>query len=234
VAEPSYAIISKTLQDDIAGLDHGARIASEHALQKRFGVSRATARAALDELESQLLIRRVRGLGTFVNRPFEYRIARDGDASWWEAVRAAGRVAHHVVKDARVVPASPALATTLGVDAGELVSAVTLAGFADEALVAFGTSWVSVTTAPDLARTIRSAASLEAVLRQGWNLDPVRARCRVTMETPPTAARAVLELSSGALAWHVTGTERDGASGPPIVASDWWFRSDAVRVVAEL
>lgn len=43
------------------------KMPSEHMLQKKFGVSRQTVRTALDRLEYEELIRRIRGSGTFVS-----------------------------------------------------------------------------------------------------------------------------------------------------------------------
>ncbi|MCR4589701.1 MAG: GntR family transcriptional regulator [Lachnospiraceae bacterium] len=43
------------------------KMLSEHMLQKKFGVSRQTVRNALDRLEEEKLIRRVRGSGTFIS-----------------------------------------------------------------------------------------------------------------------------------------------------------------------
>lgn len=48
-------------------LKNGEKMPSEHMLQKKFGVSRQTVRNALDRLEEDGLISRVRGSGTFIS-----------------------------------------------------------------------------------------------------------------------------------------------------------------------
>ncbi|MCR5626170.1 MAG: GntR family transcriptional regulator [Lachnospiraceae bacterium] len=48
-------------------LKEGDKLSSEHQLQKKFGYSRQTVRAALDKLEEDGLITRVRGSGTYVS-----------------------------------------------------------------------------------------------------------------------------------------------------------------------
>ncbi len=48
-------------------LKHGDKFPSEHILEKKFGYSRQTVRAALDEMEKDGLISRVRGSGTYVS-----------------------------------------------------------------------------------------------------------------------------------------------------------------------
>lgn len=64
--EPRYVQIEQSLRGDIAELRPGDRLPSEAELCKRFGVSRMTARGAVQRLEEQGLVYRVRGAGTFV------------------------------------------------------------------------------------------------------------------------------------------------------------------------
>ena len=58
---------------------------------RRFGVGRAAARSALQELERRLLVRRVQGAGTFVNRRIDYVISRTRPPSWHATVDRGGR-----------------------------------------------------------------------------------------------------------------------------------------------
>lgn len=61
-----YEEIARFLRSEIATAVPGARLPSESQLCERFGVSRMTARAALQILDSEGLIIRKRGRGTFV------------------------------------------------------------------------------------------------------------------------------------------------------------------------
>jgi GntR family transcriptional regulator len=65
-AVPRYLQIEQALRQDIAKLRPGDRLPSEAALCERFGVSRMTARGAVQRLEEQGLVYRVQGAGTFV------------------------------------------------------------------------------------------------------------------------------------------------------------------------
>lgn len=65
-----YEEIARFLRSEIASAVPGARLASESELCEKFGVSRMTARAALQILDNEGLIVRKRGRGTFVaSRP---------------------------------------------------------------------------------------------------------------------------------------------------------------------
>lgn len=65
--EPSrYEEIARFLRSEVAALTPGSRLPSESELCEQFGVSRMTARAALQILDNEGLIVRRRGQGTFV------------------------------------------------------------------------------------------------------------------------------------------------------------------------
>src|ERR1700760_3504002 len=85
MGKSQYAEIVDALVGDLAGRRPGARFASEHEIAARFAGSRAVAGAALRELESRLLVRRVRGSGTFVNGRIDYVISAHRPPPWHPA-----------------------------------------------------------------------------------------------------------------------------------------------------
>ncbi len=71
-ATPLFQQMGDILRDQIATgvFDGDAKVPSEHELAERFGVSRITAKRALDELAAEGLVSRRRGYGTTVIRRF--------------------------------------------------------------------------------------------------------------------------------------------------------------------
>ena len=72
---PRYYEIEQALRARIAVLDPGDVLPSDSALCEEFGVSRMTARQAVQVLTQEGLVERIRGRGTFVAEPSTHRQA---------------------------------------------------------------------------------------------------------------------------------------------------------------
>lgn len=229
-----YLEIAEALAAELAGAAPGTRVVGEHGIGERFGVGRSAARAALQELERRLLVRRVQGAGTFVNRRIDYVISHDRRPSWHETVAAAGARPRTVVRalDVRSLPAGRAAALELpeGTPAHRLVRL----SYIDDLLAARVHEWVPVALVAHLDLAIHAAESLDLVLRQVGGVEPVRAWCRVSLDTAPAEVRTGLEVEACRPVWLVESVSRDAGSGRPLMCSRSWMRSDAVRVVVEL
>mgnify|MGYP005841891029 CR=1 FL=1 len=70
--EPKYELIRNYLIEGIKSRNFIDAIPSENQLAEKFGVSRMTARRALDEMERSGSVKRVPGKGTFVNKNQHY------------------------------------------------------------------------------------------------------------------------------------------------------------------
>ena len=68
---PLYFQIAERLRQDlrIGRMRPGALLTTDERIQQEFGVSRATARKAIDELVDEGLVERITGKGTFVTEP---------------------------------------------------------------------------------------------------------------------------------------------------------------------
>lgn len=229
-----YLEIADQLAGELAGVAPGTRLVGEHRIGQRFGVGRAAARAALQELERRLLVRRVQGAGTFVNRRIDYTIAHDRRPSWHETVAAAGGRPRIVVKDIRVLPLPAGHAGMLGLPAGTPCHQLVRQSYIDDLLAARVQEWVPVELVAHLDLAMHAVESLDLVLRQVARVEPVRAWCRVSLDVPPSEVCAGLGVEPSRPVWLVESLSRDGASGRPVMCSRSWMRADAVRVVVEL
>ena len=229
-----YLEIADELAGELVGVAPGTRLTGEHGIGQRFGVGRAAARAALQELERRLLVRRVQGSGTFVNRRIDYTISHDRRPSWHETVTAAGARPRTVVRDIEVLPLPAQQARSLALPAGTPCHRLVRQSYIDDLLAARVYEWVPVALVAHLDLAMHAAESLDLVLRQMARVEPVRAWCRVSLDVPPPEVCAGLEIEPSRPVWLVESVSRDAIGGRPVMCSRSWMRSDAVRVVVEL
>ena len=235
MGKSQYAEIVGALVDDLAGCQPGTRFASEHEIAVRFAVSRAVAGAALRELERRLLVRRVRGSGTFVNARIDYIISADRVPSWHQAVRAAGAEPASVVRSVTAAPLPGDLAARLDRAPGGPAHRIVRQGWINGMPSSWAVEWIPDDVFPDGADVaLRAVESLDQVLRQMALVEPVRAWCRVGMELPPPEVAAGLETDPGRHVWLVESVSRDARRAFPIMTSIWWTRPDVVRMTVEM
>jgi DNA-binding GntR family transcriptional regulator len=235
MGKSQYAEIVDTLVDDLAGCRPGARVASEHEIAARFAVSRAVAVAALRELESRLLVRRVRGSGTFVNGRIDYIISAGRTPSFSQTVRAAGAEPRSAVRSITAEPLPDDLAARLERAPGSTAHRIVRQSWINDMPAGWVIEWIPDDVFPDGADVaVRAVESLDQVLRQMGGVEPVRAWCRVSMELPPPEIAAGLETDPGRHVWLVESVNRDASRHFPVLTNTWWTRPDVIRVTVEM
>jgi DNA-binding GntR family transcriptional regulator len=152
---------------DRGDLRPGQRLDNEVDLADRFGLSRPTLRKAIEQLVSQGLLVRKRGVGTqvvqsTVKRPVEL-------SSLFDDLASTGRRPATQVLSCREVPADEAVAAALGLPVGEPVVAVERLRSADGEPLAILRNWLPTSIA--LSAELLAEHGLYALLRrQGVHL----------------------------------------------------------------
>ncbi|GAA1885244.1 GntR family transcriptional regulator [Streptantibioticus ferralitis] len=229
-----YGEIVDTLAVELARLSPGTRVASEHEIAARFGVSRAAARAAVQELESRLLVRRVRGSGTFVSRRIDYVISSRKAPSWHQTVRDAGGTPRAVVRDVRREPLPEDLAERLERRPGDPAHLLVRQYYVDGLLATWTNEWIPADVLMEADAAVHSVESIDLILRQMAGVAPVRAWCRVSFDLATPEVAANLEIEQGRQVWLVESVSRDAQDGTPVMCSNSWSRPDASRIVVEM
>ncbi|WP_220795331.1 GntR family transcriptional regulator [Streptomyces shenzhenensis] len=229
-----YAEIADVLAAEIAGQPAGTRIASEHEIAARFAVSRAAARAAVQELEGRLLVRRVRGAGTFVNRRIDYVLSQRKAPSLHQTVREAGGDPRTVVRDVRRLALPGEMADRLERPEGSPAHLLTRQSYIDGLLSGWSQEWIPVDLLPELDAAVHAVESLDAILRQMCGVSPVRAWCRVSYSVPGPEVAAGLETDHTRPVWLVESLSRDRDTGRTVMCSNTWSRPDCTRIIVEL
>lgn len=140
----------------------GDALPSEAELNRRFGVSRTTARAALDHLETQGLIERRSGRGSIVLPPkVDQPLQRM--SSFAEDMQARGWTPGYAEPEANIVRASGDVAGALDIDRSSRVVFFSRLLLANDEPIGVSESWLSPVAVPatkSLLRQVTEAKSL--------------------------------------------------------------------------
>jgi GntR family transcriptional regulator len=174
----------------------GDRLPSEADLVREFGVSRTTARRALDELRRQGVVRREPGRGTFLASP---RLRSDLAHlhSFSEEIERWGYMpgARLVAREERLAAAE--VAARLEIEVGERVLFVRRLRLADRRPIFVCDSYLAVGRYPELEEADYGVVSLSRLFeeRTGRGIENARQWIGAAIATPEVAA--LLEVEAG-------------------------------------
>ena len=193
---PKYSQLREILLDLIANeLPVDAPVPSERELAARYGMSRMTARQAVEHLVSQGRLYRVQGKGTFVARPkidMPLRLA-----SFSEDMRARGLSPGSRDLGRRIEPAGTGVARELGLPAGTPVHVIERLRTADGVPMALERSHLPVHLVPDLHEHPLANSSLYELLATRYGLVLDRGDQVIEAGIADRADAALLHLAPG-------------------------------------
>ena len=163
--QPHYRQIEQSLRERIASLEPGERVPSDAELCLEFGVSRMTARHAMERLADDGLVRREPGRGSFVAKPPAHRRANRLMTFSHEMTRA-GRVPSSRVLTQVLRPSSRAEAASLGIPLHEPIVHLRRLRLADGEPIAIETTALLGATASAVMSADLAGGSLHETLRQ--------------------------------------------------------------------
>jgi GntR family transcriptional regulator len=162
--QPQYRQIERSLRVRIAGLQPGARLPSDAELCAEFGVSRMTARNAMQRLADEGLVARHPGRGSFVLAPPAHRRADRLMTFTQEMLRTGRRPSSQMLT--RVIrPATQREAAELGIPDREPIVHVQRLRLADDVPVAIESAVLIGTCAPAVMAADLADGSLHEALR---------------------------------------------------------------------
>jgi DNA-binding GntR family transcriptional regulator len=229
----TYLELAETLADRVAHARTAERLPSEHELAAAYGVSRITARAAMQELERRHLVQRVRGSGTFVAPRIDYVLSPSMPPSWTETVRAAGHDASSEVTALHEGAADATVAERLEVPVGSPTFVLERRSDIDGSAAGVGRSHVPADLVPAIGQRLHRSGSLFRTL-VAYGHDPVRASVRAELAVVPAHVGTALGLDGRPLVWRIESRNRCARSGRVLEHSVGWMRADVLRVVFEL
>ncbi len=192
-APARYEEIAGYLRDLIAGAQPGDRLPSDAELCERFGVSRMTARQAVQIVANDHLLYRRRGKGTFVSsRPVPRVLG--SPLSFSTSTRRRGLTPSSRVLKAHPITASRDECAALRLEEGAEVIVVERVRLADDVPMAIERAVVTPSCAFVLDENLEEGSLHEAFAARGRV--PTAAFARVTSRRATARERLLLELSS--------------------------------------
>jgi GntR family transcriptional regulator len=192
---PRYYEIEQALRARVAALRPDDPLPSDAMLCEEFGVSRMTARNAVQRLAQEGLVYRVPGRGTFVAEPPVHRQA-GSLLSFTEEMRRRGRVPSSRVLAVGVREPGPAEASRLQLGPEALVVAVRRVRVADEEPMAIEEAVFPATVAALIERADLEHHSLHDTLVASGHV-PTMGRARLGAEAAGADDAALLDVPPG-------------------------------------
>jgi DNA-binding GntR family transcriptional regulator len=206
---PLYFQVAARLQEQIEGgeISVGTRLENEIDLAERLGVSRPTARRAIQYLVERGMLVRKRGVGTQVVHP---KVRRPLElSSLYDDLSVAGRKPRTKVLALEVTPAPDAIAQALGVPEGAEITWIERLRYADDEPLALMHNAIPVDLLrPDGPQLTRHG--LYELLRRAGHAPRIATQVIGSRSASTTEAR-VLEERRGAPLLTMTRTAWDGA-----------------------
>jgi len=232
--DATYLELADDLAATLGDVEPGERVVSEHELASERGVSRPTARAALQELERRFMVRRVQGLGTFTHRRVDYVISPEIPPSASLTLQRSGAAFQLQVETVDICSADAALAPCLQIETGDPVVRIVRSTRIDGVPTAWATAHVPARRVPGLERHAVDGVSLYGVMCEVYGLQPVRHRSSASLEVPPGDVAQVLGVEGRPPMWRLENVNRDACSGVITEHTLSWMRADVVRVVFDM
>jgi GntR family transcriptional regulator len=189
-----YALLRQKIES--GEIRTGELVPSEIMLSDLFGVSRITAKRALDDLEADRFVERRRGRGTTVSFLYEPKILRAPLNSMLESLNVMGRETSVQVLSVGRVPASKAVADALKIDVGTAVEQAVRVRLNQGDPFAHYVSHTLVMEKTMTAQSMAQQTRLDWFRSQGLIIAHVEQTLSASAATPDVAQ--ALQLSPGA------------------------------------
>ena len=228
---PRYLDIAEDLAARLPEYGPGGRLPTETQLAQDLQVNRLTARAAIQELERRFLVRRYRGLGTFVTTRIDYVVSAENPPSWHETVRLAGAMPREQTERTELLRRpGAAVRKALSLRPGEKAIAMSRLRYVNDELAGCSDLVISATLCPGLDEVMEPTASLYRYFCDHYQLKPYRGWSEVSLETPPADVADRLGLSGQPMLFRHRSRVDSAAAGRPIDQVTAWLRPEIVRV----
>jgi GntR family transcriptional regulator len=229
-AAPRYEEIASYLRGLVANAAPGDRLPSDAELCERFGVSRMTARQAVQQLVQDHLVERRRGAGTFIS-PRRVLRTLGSPLSFTESMRRRGMKASSRLLHRGPVTPTEDEAEALGLRPGDKAYLLERLRLADGVPMAIERAVLPIPLVESLAEDIEEG-SLHAAFEHAGRV-PTKALAAVTARRATRREAQLLELPAGGLILSERRTITD-EQGRPLERTETCYAAERYSFEAVL
>lgn len=232
---PFYHQLKQRIVEQISlnGLQPGDRVPGDHELCRTYEVSRTVVRQALSELETEGVLERVKGRGTFVSQPTTAESLVQSLTGLFEDVAARGGHLRSDVRRLEVEPADDATARALEIEPGAPVVVIDRLRFVDDEPWVLTVTHIPAQLVPGLVHHDLREESLYAVMENEFGVRLVRGRRSVEAAVASPQLAQALGIAKGA-PMLVLRSVSTGIDERPVEAFVAFHRGDRSRFEVEL
>lgn len=231
---PLYHQIFLQLREEITSGERsfGSRIQTEQELSAQFGVSRITARRALDELADNGFVERRRRIGTTVCYKSPAKPFRGNIEQALESLLTFGRSTTVRLIELDRVPAKPPINEALEIEEGAEICRVVRVRWLDDSPVGHFTSFVPADLGVNLTEeTVSTTPMLTLIAQAGVNIGGATQTISATLADAALSAALEVEIASPLLRVSRTVLNSEGRPVQHILAH---FRPDKYQIRLDL
>lgn len=227
--QPLYGQIRDVLRAQILDGRYapGCQVPSESALGQTFSASRITVRQALGALQSEGLIYKVHGKGSFVSRPKAFQNV-DSLQGFAEQLSTRGHEVLNRLLSLAHGPAAPAVAARLQLPEGAQATAIRRLRLVDRVPVSLELTWVAEPLGRRLAQADLATRDIFLILENDCGLALGHAELAIDAVPATAEQAATLQVPAGTPLLRIERLTHDRA-GRPVDYEFLYFRCDTFQ-----
>jgi phosphonate metabolism transcriptional regulator PhnF len=205
-----YRQLSAILMEQIENgvFASSSQLPTEMEMSRKYKLNRHTVRRALEVMEDEGLVYRIKGKGTFVaDRKIPYRISTK--TQFTTSILAVGLHPEARLLNAYEIAAGEELAEHLTLPPEAKITVLEILRLADQLPVCFTTSYLSAARFPGLQSFLTGSFSLYQTLREGFGVEARRASSTFEVAMPEGFDQEALQLSPKIPILIVKSTAKD-------------------------
>lgn len=226
---PLYAQIKEVLRERILNGTykvHG-QLPSESEISAIFSVSRITVRQALSDLQSEGLIFKIPGKGTFVAKPkaFQQLTQLEGFA---EAMSSMGYEIYNKVLSHQLIPATNVVAQKLGLDVDQVVTEIRRVRYLNREPVSVEITYLPSEVGERLRKADLASRDIFLIIENDYGIPLGHADLRIDAIPADLGFAELLNIQEGAALLRLERLTHT-ADGKPLDFEYLYFRGDAFQ-----